>query len=81
VNPKLIEAQIRAQALSESWRASMVEFNAQLLKARAQAATAEEAKSHMESLEIQVQEANKVLVDLAEKEDGRRALAGGMRAH
>ena len=76
MNSKLIEAQIKAQALSEAWRASIVESNAQLLKSAAQSATAEQARLHAESLEIQVREANKILVDLHEKEQGRQALIG-----
>lgn len=76
MNPKLIEAQIEAQALAEAWRASIVEAHAQRLKAKAQQATADAAQEHADMLKTEVEKANAKLMSLAEKEEGKRALVG-----
>lgn len=78
MNPKLIEAQIEAQALAEAWRASIVEAQAQRLKAEAQQATYETAQTHCDRLRVEVEKANEKFIALAEKEEGKRALASSL---
>ena len=75
MNSKLIEAQIEAQALAEAWRASIVEAQAQRLKAEAQQATYETAQNHCDRLRVEVEKANERLVSLHEKTEGQRMLA------
>ncbi len=79
MNPKLIEAQIEAQALAEAWRSAIVEYQGQKVKADAQVATAEEVKKHVNSLRHQVKEAHEKLEKLVEQEHTMRALATGGR--
>lgn len=79
MNPKLIEAQIEAQALAEAWRASIIEYQGQKVKADAQVATAEEVKKHMNNLRQQVKEANEKLIKLHEQEQTMKVLASGGR--
>lgn len=79
MNPKLIEAQCEAQALHESFRAALVEYQAQKLKADAQDEVSKASKRHCDELRREMKEANEKLMALHEAEQNMRVLAGGGR--